>query len=133
MPGILKVGMTNRTPDVRAKELHTTGVPLPFNIEFAKKVTNPKEKEKTLHKMVCEHLDWLFKTVAVTSTERTLTVNPHNILYNGFLIYKLIDTPPLPRQSILRISSAKRPTTRKTTSLRKRSIKSSSRKRLTIG
>jgi hypothetical protein len=88
---------------------------------------------KSLHKMVCEHLDWLFKTVAVTSTERTLTVNPHNILYNGFLIYKLIDTPPLPQQSILRISSAKRPTTRKTTSLRKRSIKSSSRKRVTIG
>jgi hypothetical protein len=83
--------------------------------------------------MVCEHLDWLFKTVAVTSTERTLTVNPHNILYNGFLIYKLIDTPHLPQQSILRISSAKRPTTRKTTSLRKRSIKSSSRKRVTIG
>ncbi len=37
MSGILKVGMSSRTPDVRAKELHTTGVPLPFNIEFAKK------------------------------------------------------------------------------------------------
>ena len=37
MPGILKIGMTQRTPEERVKELFTTGVALPFNIEFAKK------------------------------------------------------------------------------------------------
>ena len=35
MPGLLKVGFTTDTPDVRARELYTTGVPLPFKVEFA--------------------------------------------------------------------------------------------------
>lgn len=52
---ILKVGMTNRTPDERAKELYTTGLPTPFIIEFAKKVNNPKDKEKIIHKILDEY------------------------------------------------------------------------------
>jgi hypothetical protein len=52
MPGILKVGKTLRTPEERAKELFTTGVALPFKIEFAKKVTDPKGKERLLHKLL---------------------------------------------------------------------------------
>ena len=36
MPGLVKVGFTTDTPDVRARELYTTGVPLPFKVEFAK-------------------------------------------------------------------------------------------------
>ena len=93
---------------------------------------NMPTTRKSLHKMVCEHLHWLFKNIAVVP-ERRPTTDPRNILYNEFLIYNLIDTPPLPRQSVLRISSNKLPSTRKTTSLRKRSTKSSTRKRLTIG
>ena len=57
MPGILKVGMTERTPDVRAKELFTTGVPTPFTIEFAKKVKDVKTKEKTLHELLEQYTD----------------------------------------------------------------------------
>ena len=83
--------------------------------------------------MVCDHLDWLFKNIAVVAPDRRPTTDPHNILYNEFLIYNLIDTQPLPQQSVLRISSTRRPTTRKTTSVRRRSTKSSTRKRLTIG
>ena len=49
MPGIVKIGMTMRTPEERAKELYTTGVALPFKIEFAKKVNNPSQKERELH------------------------------------------------------------------------------------
>lgn len=90
-------------------------------------------KRKSLHKMVCDHLDWLFKNIAVVAPDRRPTTDPHNILYNEFLIYNLIDTQPLPQQSVLRISSSRRPTTRKTTSVRRRSTKSSTRKRLTIG
>jgi hypothetical protein len=92
----------------------------------------PKNR-KSLHKMVCGHLHWLFKSIDVASPERSPSTYPHNILYNEFLIYNLIDTQPLPRQSIIRISSTKRPSTRKTTSVRRRSTKSSSRKRMTIG
>lgn len=56
LPNIFKVGMTERTPEQRAKELFTTGVPTPFKIEFAKKVNNYKQKEKTIHKLLTKHL-----------------------------------------------------------------------------
>lgn len=52
MPGLLKVGFTTDTPDVRARELYTTGVPLPFKVEFAKLIANPKEKEMATHKLL---------------------------------------------------------------------------------
>lgn len=52
MPGVLKIGMTERTPDTRLADANgsdTWRPPSPYTIEFAKKVTNMKEKEKTLH------------------------------------------------------------------------------------
>ena len=52
MPDLVKIGMTERTPEERAKELSTTGVPTPFVIEFAKKVKNPTQKEATLHALL---------------------------------------------------------------------------------
>ena len=57
MPGILKVGMTARTPEERAKELFTTAVPLPFKIEFAKRVSDPLQKEMTLHDLLEKYTD----------------------------------------------------------------------------
>jgi len=50
MPGLYKVGMTDRTPEERAKELYSTGVPEPFVIELAIKVQDPKHAESTVHK-----------------------------------------------------------------------------------
>ena len=39
MPGLVKIGMTNREDiDARLKELYTTGVPVPFECQFACKV-----------------------------------------------------------------------------------------------
>lgn len=53
MPELVKIGMTERTPEERTKELSsTTGVPTPFVIEFAKKVKNPTQKEATLHALL---------------------------------------------------------------------------------
>lgn len=52
MPGILKVGMTERNPEARLKEANSSDTwrpPTPYVIEFAKKVSNVKDKEKTLH------------------------------------------------------------------------------------
>lgn len=50
MPGLYKVGMTDRTPEERAKELYSTGVPEPFVIKFAIKVQDPKHAESIVHK-----------------------------------------------------------------------------------
>ena len=52
MPGILKCGMTMRTPPERLKEANhsdTWRPPTPFCIEFAKKVNNPIDKERYIH------------------------------------------------------------------------------------
>lgn len=52
MPGLVKIGEMHtegRTPEDRIRELYTTGVPLPFFIEFAKKVQNPVEAEGRIH------------------------------------------------------------------------------------
>ena len=48
MPGLLKIGQTKNEPKLRAEQLHTTGVPLPFKIEFAKRVNEYTKKEKIL-------------------------------------------------------------------------------------
>jgi hypothetical protein len=60
MPGILKIGMTERTPEDRLREANTSDTwkpPTPYNIEFAKKVLNPSQKEKTLHSVLKQYTD----------------------------------------------------------------------------
>jgi hypothetical protein len=60
MPGILKIGMTERTPNVRLSEANASDTwrpPTLYNIEFAKKVYNPFGKEKTLHTLLEQYTD----------------------------------------------------------------------------
>lgn len=52
MPGLVKIGMTTRPElDARLKELYTTGVPVPFDVEYACEVKsyNCAKLEKALH------------------------------------------------------------------------------------
>ncbi len=52
MPGLVKIGMTTReNMDTRMKELYSTGVPVPFDCEFACKVKKADcaKIEKALH------------------------------------------------------------------------------------
>jgi hypothetical protein len=52
MPGIFKIGMTKRTPEVRLNEANQTDTwrpPTPYKILMAKRVTNPEHKEKQIH------------------------------------------------------------------------------------
>ena len=58
MPGLVKVGMTKspkRLPSIRANELFTTGVPLPFEVVLEKLVINPVAKETSLHKLLSKY------------------------------------------------------------------------------
>jgi hypothetical protein len=60
MPGILKIGMTERTPELRLNEANgsdTWKPPTPYKIEFAKKVLNPKQQETMLHKLLEQYTE----------------------------------------------------------------------------
>lgn len=52
--GLLKIGMTTRTPNERLAEANrsNTWIPEHFKLEFAKKVKWPLQKEQTLHKLM---------------------------------------------------------------------------------
>jgi hypothetical protein len=50
MPGLVKIGRTDNTDaNIRISQLYTTGVPVPFTLEYACKVGNPDVVEKALH------------------------------------------------------------------------------------
>ena len=50
MPGLVKIGKTSRNSvDGRLNELYSTGVPVPFECEFAGRVENVAKVEKAFH------------------------------------------------------------------------------------
>jgi hypothetical protein len=58
MEGIIKIGMTERTPDIRLNEANISDTwrpPTPYKLELAKKVLNPKQKEKIIHKLLTQY------------------------------------------------------------------------------
>lgn len=51
MPGLVKIGKTDQSnPETRVSQLYTTGVPVPFSIEYACRVPNSTEVETALHR-----------------------------------------------------------------------------------
>jgi hypothetical protein len=56
MPGLIKIGITSASdPATRASQLYTTGVPVPFDVEFAGEVERPGEVERALHNAFRDH------------------------------------------------------------------------------
>lgn len=56
MPGMVKIGRTSQDDaKTRIDQLYTTGVPVPFNLEFVCKVPNSEEVEKALHLAFAPH------------------------------------------------------------------------------
>ena len=50
MPGLVKIGMSAQSnTGERLAQLYTTGVPVPFELQFACRVTNPEQVESALH------------------------------------------------------------------------------------
>ena len=55
-PKLLKIGMTERTPEERLREANScTWCPNPYEIVLAKKVSNPREKEKSIHSILSKY------------------------------------------------------------------------------
>jgi len=60
MKGILKVGMTERTPEIRLQEANSSDTwrpPTPYRIEFAKRVIHPKRKETVIHRLLSQYTE----------------------------------------------------------------------------
>ena len=55
MPGLVKVGFSTKMVEARLAELHTTGVPLPFEVAFAALVRSPRQAEKRVHAALAAH------------------------------------------------------------------------------
>ncbi|HDY7694945.1 TPA: GIY-YIG nuclease family protein [Vibrio vulnificus] len=50
MPGLLKIGLTRRSPEERARELSSsTGIPIDFQVEYEVYAPNAKLLERTMH------------------------------------------------------------------------------------
>ena len=49
MPGMVKIGRTSREIDYRLNELYSTGVPLPFECEYAARVEDENRVERAFH------------------------------------------------------------------------------------
>jgi hypothetical protein len=84
MPGIVKVGMTNRSPEDRLKDANSPDTfkpPLPYKIGFAKYVKNPKEKEYMLHKLLEKY------TERVNNQREFFRISPEDLL----MFFGLID------------------------------------------
>jgi hypothetical protein len=53
MPGLVKIGLTTRTPTLRAAELSAaTGVPLPYEVAWARAVSDCPTVESAVHRML---------------------------------------------------------------------------------
>jgi len=62
MPGILKVGISEQTPDLilnEANNSNTWTIPL-YKIVIAKKVLNPRQKELILHKLLSLYTEQIY-------------------------------------------------------------------------
>lgn len=55
MPGLIKVGQTTRSPEERALELATTGVPTPFEVEVAWPVDDVRAAERQAHEALARY------------------------------------------------------------------------------
>ena len=56
MPGLLKIGYTDRNPFSRAREIsQATGVPFNFTVEYQIYVSHPYELEQKLHKLLHDY------------------------------------------------------------------------------
>ncbi|MFQ6226272.1 GIY-YIG nuclease family protein [Nocardia sp. NPDC002869] len=55
MPGLVKIGMTERLIANRAGELQSTGVALPFDVEYGMMTSHPKNVEAAAHEILRNH------------------------------------------------------------------------------
>ena len=67
MPGLVKIGMTTQEDiDKRMKELYTTGVPVPFECQFACKVKKGAKIEKATRSRTLPRCPLFYKGILLS-------------------------------------------------------------------
>lgn len=67
MPGLVKVGYTDRNPEVRASELVGTGMPTRYSVAYSIQVQGPRDVERAAHRKLATvrvGREWFRCTVA---------------------------------------------------------------------
>lgn len=96
MPGILKIGITKRTPEEILSEANAGNasdiwkLPTSYNIVIAKKVRNPFEKEKTLHTLMEQYPENLDNQQPSTGFFR---ITPEQVIKYFNLMDEVLPTP----------------------------------------
>ena len=86
MPNLLKVGFSTKDPELRAQELHTTGVPHPFIVEYDALVNDPRNVEQKTHvllKKYHENKEWFRCDITTAIIAIRQAVNGTIILENN--------------------------------------------------
>ena len=55
MPELVKIGFSTKDPQMRAKELDSTGVPHPYQVVYDALVDNPRQVESSVHRELKQH------------------------------------------------------------------------------
>lgn len=83
MPGSVKIGMTTRSPEERAQELASTGVPMPFHVAAAWAVHDVREAERDAHEALARYRvndarEWFRLSVpaAIKALDRGMAARP---------------------------------------------------------
>ena len=93
MPGLVKIGMTNRdSVDARLRELFNTSVPVPFECEFACKVDNSERVERALH--------MAFHPYRIHSQREFFKINPEQAIVILQLLDRSVDLTTEIREEI---------------------------------
>jgi T5orf172 domain len=95
-PDLVKIGRTEKTAEIRAKQLQTTGVPTPFIVVYDELVSNCEVVENILHSRFASYrasLDREFFRVPVREAVRALQKTA--------AAYKISNEDPLDRVEIL--------------------------------
>ncbi|MFN5953510.1 MAG: GIY-YIG nuclease family protein [Dolichospermum sp.] len=97
---LLKIGYTKRTPELRAKELSTTGVPDQFKVVYKEDVPNYKIAEKIIHNNLKDYhynkeffqlpiQEAISKIQSVTQREIYTTITEKDVMiFNGSMTLK---------------------------------------------
>jgi len=52
MPGLWKIGFTEKTPEKRAEELNHTGIPIPYEVIYKIEIEGPRDIEQKAHRFL---------------------------------------------------------------------------------